>query len=47
MRDESGRLILEPVRKKDLKSLLSGWKPLDDRDSLPEIEDLPAEPVDL
>lgn len=45
--DEMGRLILEPVRQKDLKALLRSWKPLDERDSLPEIADLPAEPVEL
>lgn len=46
-RDEGGRLILEPVRRKDLTALLSSWKPLRDRDSLPEISDLSAEPVEL
>jgi antitoxin VapB len=46
-RDEAGRLVLEAVRPTTLKQLLDAWKKLPSREALPEIEDLPAEPVDL
>jgi antitoxin VapB len=46
-RDEGGRLIIEPVRHVDLCALLSSWDPLGQEDGLPEIDDLPAEPVNL
>jgi antitoxin VapB len=42
---EGDKLILEPVRRKSLSKLLAILKPLDEE--WPEIEDLPAEPVDL
>jgi antitoxin VapB len=44
-KDEQGRLIIEPMKSKNLLSLLSGWAPLKDADMLPPIEDLPAEPI--
>jgi hypothetical protein len=43
--DAEGRLIIEPVKSKDLLSLLSGWDPLNEADAVPPIEDLPAEPI--
>lgn len=46
-RDEAGRLVLEAIHPTTLKQLLDTWKKLPSRESLPEIEDLPAEPVDL
>ena len=49
MRKEGSRLIIEPKAeaktKESLLALLATWKPIDER--FPEIEDLPAEPVDL
>jgi antitoxin VapB len=45
--DEDGRLIIEPIKSRDLLTLLSGWAPLNDVDSLPAIENLPAEPIKL
>ncbi|UWZ86017.1 antitoxin [Occallatibacter riparius] len=46
-RDERGRLILEAIPRPRLLDLLATWTPLDKKDQLPEIEDLPAEPVKL
>lgn len=46
-RDESGRLILESIPRPKLADLLSTWKPLDEKDQLPTIEDRPAETVKL
>lgn len=43
----TGRLILEPARPKDLGDLLASWAPLGPEDDLPEIRELPADPVDL
>ena len=45
IRKEGDRLVLEPLRKKSLSKLLASWKRLDIE--WPEIEDLPAEPVDV
>jgi len=45
--DEEGRLIIEPVKSRDLLMLLSGWAPLEESDTMPAIEGLPAEPVEL
>ncbi|MEA1650965.1 AbrB/MazE/SpoVT family DNA-binding domain-containing protein [Nitrospirillum sp. BR 11164] len=45
MRKEGDRLIIEPVKRKSLLALLAEWEPLDE--GLPEIEDLPAEDVNL
>jgi antitoxin VapB len=46
-RDASGRLIIEPISHPKLVDLLATWKPLDEKDRLPAIEDLPAEPVGI
>jgi antitoxin VapB len=47
-RDEDGRLILEPVKRKvSLLEALSKLEPLPEEDWLPEIQDYPPEPVDL
>lgn len=45
LRKEGHRLILEPQAPESLLALLARWDPLDE--DLPEIGDLPAEPVDL
>jgi antitoxin VapB len=46
MRKEGDRLIIEAVPpKKSLLELLDSWEPIEEE--FPEIEDLPAEPVDL
>ena len=46
-KDEAGRLIIEPVRRKGLVALLASWTPLPKKDAMPEIADLPPEPVDF
>lgn len=46
-RDDKGRLILEPVPRPDILTLLASWSPLDAKDDMPLFEDRPAEPVDL
>lgn len=46
-RDKSGRLILQPVPRRNLAELLSTWTPLDEKDHLPAIEDRPAEPLEI
>jgi antitoxin VapB len=43
----TGRLILEPLPKRDLIALLTSWTPLGEEDQLPEIRDLPVDPIDL
>lgn len=43
----TGRLILEPLRKRDLMTLLATWAPLSEEDQMPEILDLPLDSVDL
>ena len=45
LRKEGDRLILEPMASNSLLLLLSTWEPMEE--GLPEIADLPAEPVDL
>ncbi len=45
IRKEGDKLVLEPVRKPSLLALLASWEPMPY--DWPEIEDLPAEPVDL
>ena len=50
MRQEDGKLVIEPVRKKSLKGLLAALRalePLGDDDQFPEIEDLPPKPFTL
>jgi antitoxin VapB len=42
---DGDRLILEPVAKRGLLAILAELEPLDE--DFPQIEDLPAEPVDL
>lgn len=47
---KTGRLILEPVRRRDILKLIESWKrepPLTEDEQMPPIEDLPADPVDL
>lgn len=46
-RDRNGNLILEPVKKTRLADLLSSWKPLADSESIPAVEDMPPEPVNI
>jgi len=46
-RDKAGRLVIEAIQKPSLTSLLDKWEPLADADSMPTIEDMPAEPVDF
>ena len=46
-RDESGRLILQPLPRTKLVDLLSTWTPLGEKDQLPAIEDRPAEPLEI
>jgi len=46
-RDDSGRLILEPVTGTKLLELLNSWEPLDESDTLSEIGDPSPEPVRL
>jgi antitoxin VapB len=48
--DLQGRLIIEVARpqpKQSLSEMLATWTPLAEADSMPEIEDLPPEPVDF
>ena len=46
-REGSGRLILEPVCPMNLRQILDSWTPLEEKDSLPEIEDRVPRPVKL
>jgi len=43
----SSRLILEPVRQKDLLALLKSWAASGEHEEMPEIPDPAPEPVDL
>lgn len=43
----TGRLILEPLKQKDLLALLASWAASGEHDEMPEIPDRPPEPVDL
>jgi antitoxin VapB len=45
LRKEGDCLIIEPVKAKSLKDLLSQWAPLEE--DFPAIDNLPAESVDL
>lgn len=45
IRKEGARLIIEPIKTVPLSELLAQWAPLDD--DFPDIDSLPAEPVDL
>jgi antitoxin VapB len=45
MRQEGGKLIIEPVPPKSLLAVLATLAPLDE--SFPQINDLPAAPVEL
>ncbi len=45
IRKEGDRLIIEPVQRRSLLAMLNTWKPL--QETLPEIEDLTAEPVKI
>jgi antitoxin VapB len=42
---EGDKLIIEPVRKKSLKEILTSLQPVDE--DFPEIIDLPVEPEDI
>ncbi|QRR08528.1 AbrB/MazE/SpoVT family DNA-binding domain-containing protein [Burkholderia sp. MS455] len=42
---DNGRLISEPVQTASLSELFAHWPPLDE--AFPEIDCLPAEPVDI
>lgn len=46
-KESTGRLILEPVRPMNLRQILDSWTPLEEKDSLPEIEDRVPRPVKL
>jgi len=48
MREEGGRIVMEPPRKRDLADVLDylrGLPPLGPEDQFPEIDDPPPEPV--
>ena len=46
MRKEGDRITIEPApQKKSLLELLDEWEPIDEE--IPEVEDLPPEPVDF
>lgn len=45
IRKDGDRLIIEPVKKTSLRSLLAGWQPL--ADELPIIEDPPVEAEEI
>lgn len=49
IRRDGERLILEPVRRKNLLEILADLKPLGPEDAFPEIDDtlLPARDIDL
>ena len=42
---DGNRLIIEPLKKKSLRALLAGWRPL--ADGLPEIDDPPVETEEI
>jgi antitoxin VapB len=45
--DAGGDLIVHPIKKRSLLNILASLEPLSEEEQLPEIEDLPPEPVDL
>jgi antitoxin VapB len=45
MRKEGQRLVIEPATPKSLLAVLASLRPLDE--AMPDIEELPLEPVDL
>jgi len=45
LRKEGNRLIVEPIEQDALLTLLASWQ--DEAEGLPEVADLPAEPVDV
>ncbi len=46
LRKEGDKIIIEPApQKRSLLELLDEWEPIDE--AIPEIEDLPPEPVDF
>jgi antitoxin VapB len=46
MRKEGDKLIIEPaLRQSSFREMLDSWEPIEE--SWPEIEDLPAEPVEF
>ena len=47
LRKEGDRLVIEPIAKPSLLSVLQGLPPLDKDDWLELIEELPLDPVDL
>lgn len=46
---DGDRLILEPVKRKDILAVLAGLEPLSEEDQFPEIDDtlLPVKDIDL
>jgi antitoxin VapB len=47
IRKEGSKLVIEALEKPTLLEVLAKLKPLPPEDRMPEIEDLPPEPVDL
>ena len=45
IRQDGGRLIIEPVPKNSLLELLAKWEPMDEE--FPEIKDTPVEPEEI
>lgn len=43
----TGKLMIEPLRRRDILDVIHGWKALPDEEQMPAIEDLPVDPVDL
>ena len=46
-RDRHGRLIVEATKRPGLSELLDSWGPLGEKDAMPKIHDVPAEPFDI
>ncbi|CUS43643.1 VapB protein (antitoxin to VapC) [hydrothermal vent metagenome] len=46
---EGDRLVLEPIKRKNILEVLAGLEPLGPDDQFPDIDDtlLPARPIDL
>ncbi|HKR29605.1 MAG TPA: hypothetical protein VJT08_03975 [Terriglobales bacterium] len=42
---KTGRLIVEPVRRRDILDVIKSWR--GETEEFPEVEDLPADDVDL